>query len=268
MLEFELDSRRGSFHLQLSARFRAPWTVLYGHSGSGKSTLLRLLAGLDRGDVAPVRIVHDDRILADSATKIWLAPGRRRAALVTQQPALFPHRSVAANVGYGLPYLRPSERAKVIQANLELVGASHLVDRRPEDLSGGEAQRVALARALAPKPALLLLDEPFSALDGPAADALLERLQSWVDARAIQAVMATHEAADAFAIGAEVALLQEGRLVAQGHASHVLSGERTRILSRLDSASATTSSAAGQTQKSLQPERGSHSAGGISNPES
>jgi ABC-type sulfate/molybdate transport systems ATPase subunit len=118
---------------------------------------------------------------------------------------------------------------------LELVDGMELMDRMPASLSGGEAQRVTLARALAPDPRLLLLDEPFSALDGPAADALLDRLQAWVRQRGIQTVMATHEAADAFALRAEVALLEEGRLVAQGPAEQVLARERERITARLSS---------------------------------
>jgi len=115
-----------------------------------------------------------------------------------------------------------------------VVGAGSLANRRPRDLSGGEAQRVALARALAPRPRLLLLDEPFSALDGAASDALLIRLRSWVEQHNVQTVLATHDATDALAIGAQVALLQEGRLAAQGPASEVLASERTRLLARLN----------------------------------
>jgi ABC-type sulfate/molybdate transport systems ATPase subunit len=116
---------------------------------------------------------------------------------------------------------------------LELVDAKSLIDRRPRDLSGGEAQRVALARALAPRPRLLLLDEPFSALDGAASDELLARLQGWVSEHGVQTVMATHDATDALATAAEVALLHEGRLTALGPATEVLAGERERLLDRL-----------------------------------
>lgn len=236
MLELAFDARRGSFHLQLAGQFSSEWTVIFGHSGAGKSTLLRLLAGLDRASVARVRIArvhHGDRLLADSAAGVWLPPGRRQTALVAQQPALFPHLSVHANVAYGVAHLDREDRNQRVNKMLELVGGMDLIDRRPQSLSGGEAQRVALARALATNPKLLLLDEPFSALDGPAADALLDRLQSWVRENGIQTVMATHEAADAFATGAEVALLEEGRLVAMGPADQVLARERERITSRL-----------------------------------
>ncbi|HWG19176.1 MAG TPA: ATP-binding cassette domain-containing protein [Terracidiphilus sp.] len=236
MLEFALDARRGSFHLQVECRFGSEWTVLFGHSGAGKSTLLRLLAGLDRGNVAPsgaARVVHEDRLLAHSKSGVWLLPGHRQTALVAQQPALFPHLSVRANVAYGLAHVDRAGRSARVEQMLELVGGSDLVDRRPQGLSGGEAQRVALARALATGPRLLLLDEPFSALDGAAADALLDRLRAWVRQNGMQTVLATHEAADAFATGAEVALLREGRLAAMGPAQQVLARERERITKRL-----------------------------------
>ncbi len=116
---------------------------------------------------------------------------------------------------------------------LQLVDAMDLAKRCPQDLSGGQAQRVALARALAPNPRLLLLDEPFSALDGAASDALVDRLQLWLRANSVQAVLATHDATDAFSTAAEVVLLREGRLVSQGPAVEVLHNERERIARRL-----------------------------------
>ncbi len=152
---------------------------------------------------------------------------------MTQQPALFPHLSVAENVAYGISHLERAKRDARANEMLDLLDARELVRRHPRGLSGGEAQRVALARALAPGPQLLLLDEPFSALDGATSDALLDRLRQWVLAQRIQTVLATHDAADAFATGAEVALLNEGRLVALGPALQVLSKERDRLMNRL-----------------------------------
>lgn len=235
MLEFALQARRGSFQLEAEGRFSSPWTVIFGPSGSGKSTMVRLLAGLDRVRKGPerARVVLDGRTLTDTAHRAWTAPGRRQTALVTQQPALFPHLSVAANVAYGIAGFDRATRAARVAEMLELAGATELARYRPDHLSGGQAQRVALARALAPQPRLLLLDEPFSALDGQASDALFSRLQVWLRQHQVQTVMVTHEAADAFAIGAEVVLLRDGRIAAQGPAQEVLIAERTRLLGRL-----------------------------------
>jgi ABC-type sulfate/molybdate transport systems ATPase subunit len=236
VLEFVFDARRGSFHLQIECRFTSEWTVIFGPSGAGKSTLLRLLAGLSlsgSADPSSAKVVLDSRSLTDSAKSLWLKPGNRQTSKVAQQSSLFPHLNVAANVAYGIKALDRATRSTRVQEMLELVGASGLIDRSPHDLSGGEAQRVALARALAPRPRLLLLDEPFSALDGAASDALLIRLKDWATQKKIQTIIATHDATDALATGAEVALLHEGRLTALGPASEVLAAERQRLQNRL-----------------------------------
>jgi ABC-type sulfate/molybdate transport systems ATPase subunit len=231
MLDLSLDARRGGFRLHVECRFASDWTVIFGPSGAGKSTLLRLLAGLDR----PVRgrIALDGRTLTETAIGVHLPPGHRRTSLVSQQPALFPHLNAAANVAYGLRSLPRGHRSHRVEEMLDLAGATDLASRRPQDLSGGQAQRVALARALAPGPRLLLLDEPFSAIDGPASDALLARLQHWLRENHVQAVMATHDATDALATSAEVLLLRDGRLTALGPAAQVLAAERDRLLGRL-----------------------------------
>ena len=236
MLEIALDARRGSFHLQIETRLAAEWTVIFGPSGSGKSTLLRLLAGLDRDAAMPpgrARVVFNGQALSDTDSQRWDRPGRRSTALVTQQPALFPNLSIRENLSYGLAHLDRQQCAARVDEMIDLVGARHLGGRRPQDLSGGEAQRVALARALAPGPQLLLLDEPFSALDGSASDALLDRLRRWVVENRVQTILATHDVTDAFVTGAEVALLREGRLAALGPAAEVLSQERERLMHRL-----------------------------------
>jgi len=236
VLELAFNARRGSFHLHVECRFASEWTVVFGPSGAGKSTLLRLLAGLDLNGLArpeSARVVLDGRAFTDSTRNLWLKPGRRQTSMVAQQSALFPHLSVAANVAYGIHHLDRATRTARVEEMLELADGLSLIARRPHDLSGGEAQRVALARALAPRPRLLLLDEPFSALDGRASDALLIRLQSWTEAHHVQTVIATHDATDALATSAEVALLHEGRLAALGPAEEVLAAERQRLQKRL-----------------------------------
>jgi ABC-type sulfate/molybdate transport systems ATPase subunit len=231
VLEIALEARFGSFHLQVECELRSEWTVIFGASGAGKSMLLRLIAGLEELDRG--HIVLDGRRLEDSARGVRRPPGERKTSMVAQQPALFPHLSVKANVAYGLDRLQGETRDNRVEEMLELVDAKGLAERRPRDLSGGEAQRVALARALAPMPRLLLLDEPFSALDGEASDALLERLQRWLTAHRVQTVMATHDATDALTTEAEVVMLREGRLAALGPAAQVLAHECERLLERL-----------------------------------
>ena len=231
MLEFALEAQRGHFHLNAAGRFAAEWTVVFGPSGSGKTTLLRLLAGLDQPDSG--QIVFAGLPLTDTVRHLRARPGSGGVALVAQQPAVFPHMSVASNVAYGMAQTDRTKRAVRVEEMLALVEATNLAHRRPRDLSGGEAQRVALARALAVSPKLLLLDEPFSALDGQASDALLERLQAWLRERNVQTILVTHDATDAYASAAEVALLHEGRIVAVGSAEKVLATERQRILDRL-----------------------------------
>ena len=239
MLELKLKAHRGGFHLDVDCRFAAPWTILFGPSGAGKSTLLRLIAGLENPDLGI--ITANGRTLTDTASRVQLSPGpnsnQRSIGMVTQRSALFPHMSVARNISFGIPQMPSEERRNQTKKMLALVGASHLVDRRTRDLSGGEAQRVSLARALAPHPRLLLLDEPLSALDAAARDEVLSRLQSWLVERHIQTLLVTHDAADALATEAEVALMQEGKLTAIGPARLVLAAERQRLQQRLASSS-------------------------------
>jgi ABC-type sulfate/molybdate transport systems ATPase subunit len=236
VLEIAINARRGSFHLEIECKVAAGWTVIFGPSGAGKTTLLRLLAGLDRWSTSEQlqgRVAFGSEVLSDTAQGLWRPPGRRLIAFVTQQPALFPHLTAAENIAYGLRPLDPARRMARVKEMLQLVDATDLAMRRPRNLSGGQAQRIALARALATEPRLLLLDEPFSALDGVASDALLERLQAWLKESGVQTVLATHDVSDALATGAEVLLLREGRLIAQGPAVDVLAGERIRLLDRL-----------------------------------
>lgn len=181
--------------------------VVLGPSGSGKSTLLRVLAGLQRPDRG--------RVLLDGVDVTDVPAYRRGIGLVFQDRALFPHRDVADNVAFGLRMadLPGSEIARRVPELLELVGLAGLGERNVATLSGGEQQRVALARALAPRPRVLLLDEPLGGLDRPLRDRLLDELVALFDRLELTAVLVTHDVAEAFAVADRVAVVRAGRIV-------------------------------------------------------
>ena len=231
MVEVKLSSGAGGFLLDVACTLAAPLTVIFGPSGAGKSTLLRMMAGTTVPQRGVVRL--DGRTLTDTSQKMYCKPGRRGVMLAGQQAALFPHMTVEKNVGFGLRSMGSEDRTERIVEALEVVGAAALAHRRVATLSGGEAQRVALARALAPRPRLLLLDEPLSALDTTARDAVMTALLQWLGEHRIQTIVVTHDAADALRAQAEVVWLREGRVVAQGAAIDVLAEERKRLLARL-----------------------------------
>lgn len=231
MLEVQVKYRRESFQLDMAFQLDSPWAVIFGPSGSGKTTLLRILAGLLELDSGYIRL--NDHLLADAAAGVHIRAGHRNIGLVTQQPALFPHMSVQENVAFGLRALDRRERDAQVALMLELVEAGNLAHRSVKQLSGGEAQRVALARALAPKPHLVLLDEPFSALDGKLRQTIISNLTAWLTEHSIPAISVTHTIAEAFQTRAEVLVCQEGKIVAQGPSDQVLAAERERLLTIL-----------------------------------
>ena len=180
--------------------------TLIGPSGCGKSTTLRLVAGLERPDSGEIRIAGD-RV---AGGRTWQPPERRRVGLVFQDYALFPHLSVARNVAFGLDRLPRGERSSRVAEVLDMVRLGHLADRYPHELSGGEQQRVALARALAPRPAVVLLDEPFSSLD--------ESLRAQVRADTVAVLretgttgmLVTHDQTEALSVGDRVVVMRDG----------------------------------------------------------
>jgi iron(III) transport system ATP-binding protein len=187
-------------------------TCLLGPSGCGKSTLLRLIAGLEPVDAG--RIEGRSGLLSGPGTHV--PPEQRDMGFVFQDYALFPHLTVEQNVGFGLKRLRPEERHARIMAELEEVRLSHRASSYPQSLSGGEQQRVALARALARKPSLVLLDEPFSGLDGRLkADVRDTTLRALRDAGAA-ALIVTHDAEEAMMMADELALMEAGQILQTG----------------------------------------------------
>ncbi|KAE8764969.1 ABC transporter ATP-binding protein [Georgenia thermotolerans] len=195
-------------------------TAVLGGSGSGKTTLLRVIAGFLRPGSGEA--VIGGRTVAGAG--VWVPPERRGIGYVRQEGGLFPHLSVAGNVAFGLPWPRRRHRDRVLEL-LDLVGLpAELADRRPDQLSGGQQQRVALARALAPRPGLVLLDEPFSSLDTGLRAATREATARALRATGATAVLVTHDQDEALSFADQVAILGTGA-IRQVAAPRVIYGE-------------------------------------------
>jgi len=182
--------------------------TILGVSGSGKTTLLRLLSGFERADSGSIEIEGREV----SGKSVHVRPERRRVGYVAQEGLLFPHLTVGENVVFGLPSRDRRDRARA-EALIESVGlpASYMT-RAPQELSGGEQQRVALARALAPAPKLVLLDEPFSALDAALRLETRQAVAAALAAAGATALLVTHDQSEALSMGIEVAVLRDGVL--------------------------------------------------------
>lgn len=181
---------------------------LLGASGSGKSTLLRTLMGFEKLSAGCVSM--EGRILDDGVRSV---PAHQRGiGMVFQEPALLGHLSVAKNIAFGLHRQSKSEAQARVTHLLELIGLSGLAERYPHQLSGGQQQRVALARALAPRPQLLLLDEPFASLDAHLRLQLAQDVRALLENEGVSAIMVTHDQAEAFAFADVLGVLQNGEL--------------------------------------------------------
>src|SRR5262249_46402459 len=198
----------------LDAEFAAPAgvTVIFGPSGSGKTTILQCLAGLLRPDRGSIKA--GDETLFDSARKVDLSPQQRRVGYVFQDLALFPHMSAAENIAFGVRG-NGSRRATLVRDALERFRLEHVAAHRPGEISGGERQRVALARALVTGPRLLLLDEPFSALDDALKLEIIADLKQWLSGQSVPALFVTHDRSEAEALGERMLLLNEGKIVGE-----------------------------------------------------
>jgi molybdate transport system ATP-binding protein len=196
-------------------------TVLFGASGSGKTTILRCLAGLERPEKGSIHFGAENWL--DAEMNSFLSPRKRGVGFVPQDYALFPHLTVAGNVGYGLKELPATGRAARVAETLRWLGLDGLEHRLPRELSGGQQQRVALARAVARRPKLLLLDEPFAALDTPARLRLRGELRQLLRQLGIPTILVTHDRFEALALGDDVAVLHAGRNVQQGAVPEVFS---------------------------------------------
>jgi molybdate transport system ATP-binding protein len=221
-LAIDIGLARGEFALEVDLRLPPGITCIMGPSGSGKSTILAVLAGLqlpDRG-----RITLGDDIWLDRKRGIDVPVHHRRLAYVFQGLALFPHMSALHNVEYGMGDVPRAERPAKAQALLDRLGVGHLARRRPRTFSGGEAQRVALARALARAPRLVLLDEPFSALDRELRAQLTALVRELATELAVPIVHVTHSVAEARQLADQIVRLDKGKVVARGAPGEVLAG--------------------------------------------
>jgi iron(III) transport system ATP-binding protein len=182
-------------------------TAVLGPSGCGKTTLLRLIAGFERADEGTIRV--GGQVVCDTRTHV--APERRGVGFVAQEGALFPHLDVAANIAFGLP--RSQRRSGRVDELLALIGLAGYAKRSPHELSGGQQQRVALARALAPSPELVLLDEPFDALDAGLRAQVRSEVRSVLRESGATAVLVTHDQEEALSLADVVAVMRDGAIV-------------------------------------------------------
>jgi ABC-type sulfate/molybdate transport systems ATPase subunit len=228
-----------SLHVQLAHHFSEAFALdcsfealpgtnaLFGPSGAGKSTVLDAIAGLVRCSTQQIRLL--DETLASGS--LHLPPQDRHVGYLMQRPLLFRHMSVAENIAFGIreSTIHRASTDEIIKA----VGVAQFMSARPQRLSGGEQQRVALARALATDPRLLLLDEPFSALDHAATMDLLSFVSNWVSMRNAIAIYVTHDIAEAWSIGGRVIRLEAGSVKEVGDTRTILTPDRDRMIETL-----------------------------------
>ncbi len=189
--------------------------AIVGESGSGKTTLVRLIAGLERPDEGSISL--NGKVIA--SVKKFVQPEKRKIGLVFQEYALFPHLTISENILYGISKLK--NKKKRAQEMLDLVGLSDLGKRYPHQLSGGQQQRVALARALAPKPSLLILDEPFSNLDAMLRMQLRNEVFDIIKKTGVTVLFVTHDTQDALSVADEIMILQNGRVIQKDAAANL-----------------------------------------------
>ena len=231
-MSIELELRHGGPVLDLTATLPAGGiTALLGPSGSGKTSILRAIAGLLRLDHE--RVTVGGETWSDSARNQHLPARQRQVGFVSQHYALFPHLTVLGNVETALLALPPNERRERARISLDLAQIAGLDDRYPRELSGGQKQRVALARAIAREPRVLLLDEPFSAVDRTTRKQLYVELLRLHERIAATMVLVTHDLDEAAQLASHLCLVQDGRLLQAGPAREVLARPRSEAAARL-----------------------------------
>ena len=231
MIQIDVTLTLGSFRLAPKLQVGPGITVLFGQSGAGKTLTLEAVAGLltpHSGRIA----IHGCPVF-DSAAGLNVPPYDRRLGYVVQSYALFPHLTVAQNVAYGVFDLPRAERDRRVDGLLRTLGIDDLADRRPSQISGGQAQRTALARALVRRPQALLLDEPFAALDAGVALTLRGELRRLVRDLNLPVLMVTHDLTETSHIGDRIAVMDAGQVLQVGDRSDVLQRPRSARVARL-----------------------------------
>lgn len=228
-LEFRARRRLGQFEYEAEFTARDEILVLFGHSGAGKSLTLQFTAGLMRPDEG--RIELDRHVLFDSNTKLNIPPQLRRVGYVVQELALFEHMSVAGNIAFGLP--KGADRLSRVSELLHLLDLAGFENRRPRSLSGGQRQRVALARAIAREAPLLLLDEPFSALDDSLRTSMRKELLRLRHELGLTILFVTHDLREAHFLADRVAVFDNGRILQIGPRDDIFKRPNSRRVAQL-----------------------------------
>jgi molybdate transport system ATP-binding protein len=219
-LSVKIRHRQGDFSLDVTFAAEGGVTALFGASGSGKTSILRILGGLTRPDDG--KIALDGDMLLDTERRLFVPAHRRRSGYVFQEPRLFPHLSVHQNLTYGRWFARRAGPSADLDRILEMLGISHLLERRPATLSGGEKQRVSIGRALLSSPRLLLMDEPLSALDEARKAEILPYLERLRDELDLPILYVSHSVSEVARLADRVVVLADGRVQAVGSASDML----------------------------------------------
>lgn len=231
-LQVDVDLRVGTFDLCVrNLELSHGITALFGPSGAGKTLTLRCVAGLSRPHRG--RIVLDGRVLFDRDARLDVPPRERKVGYLFQQYALFPHLTVENNIAYGIRALDKAQRTERVKALLDLVGMKGFETRRPSELSGGQQQRVALARALATEPRLLLLDEPFAAVDMRVRKRLRTELRRIHEVTGTPMLLVTHDLAEVRQLSDTLVLIEDGRVVCSGTTQELLTHPVDSRLSEL-----------------------------------
>jgi molybdate transport system ATP-binding protein len=231
MLHADLQINLHEFRTDICINSKAEIVVLFGPSGGGKSITLQAIAGLVEPHTGQITL--NGNTLFDSSAGINLPPQQRHVGYVPQDYALFPHRTVAENIAYGLQRLPRFEIRQRVDDQLELMNLRSEAGRRPSEISGGQRQRTALARALATQPSLLLMDEPFAAVEEPLRDVLGKELMRSHRQFEIPVILVTHDLAQAFTLADQLVVIEEGISVQAGPSESVYRSPSRPSVARL-----------------------------------